>query len=165
LWSCQGTCELKAFPQPAEEDIQSLSLSVDSVTETDVQQTRYQSVPGSCGTRFLSSCKRLSALSPSLCCKTSAICHISRLLAAKVRSLLLSVAVEGYCWQLFSTLLQPLLHHLPLYYICNSEHIIKFSIHFGWLRITRVSMASELNVIHIDKQCCCVAHAQVALRR
>jgi hypothetical protein len=37
LWSCQGACELKAFPHPAEEDIQSLSLSVNSVTETDVQ--------------------------------------------------------------------------------------------------------------------------------
>jgi len=61
LWSCQGACELKALPQPAEEDIQSLSLSVNSVTETDVQQMRYQSVPGSCRT------------SPSLCCKTSAI--------------------------------------------------------------------------------------------
>jgi hypothetical protein len=115
LWSCQGACELEAFLQPAEEDIQSLSLSVNSGTETDVQQRRYQGVPGSCETSFLSSCKRLSALNPSLCCKTSAICHISRLLAAKVRSLLLSIAVEGYCWQLFSTLLQPLLHHLPSY--------------------------------------------------
>ncbi len=141
LWSCQGACELKAFPQPAEEENQSLSLSVNSVTETDVQQTRYQSVAGSCGTSFLSSCKRLSTPSPSLCCKTSAILVTSRLLAAKVCSLLLSVAVEGYCWQLFSTLLQPLLHHLP-FIICNSEHIIKFSIHFGRLRITRVSMAS-----------------------
>jgi hypothetical protein len=37
LWSCWGACELKAFPQPAEEDIQSLGLSVNSVTETDVQ--------------------------------------------------------------------------------------------------------------------------------
>jgi hypothetical protein len=73
LWSCQGACELKALPQPAEEDIQSLSLSVNSVTETDVQQMRYQSVPGSCRTSFLSSCKRLSAPSSSLCCKTSAI--------------------------------------------------------------------------------------------
>jgi hypothetical protein len=57
LWSCQGACELKAFPQPAEEDIQSLSLSVNSVTETDVQHTRYQSVHHSCGTSFLTALK------------------------------------------------------------------------------------------------------------
>jgi len=73
LWSCQGACELKALLQRAQEDIQSLSLSVNSVTETDVQQMRFQSVPGSCRTSFLSSWKGLSAPSPSLCCKTFAI--------------------------------------------------------------------------------------------
>lgn len=66
------------------------------------------------GPVFLSSCKTLSTSSPSLCCKTSAILVTSRLLAAKVCSLLLFVAVEGYCWQLLSTLLQLLLHNLPL---------------------------------------------------
>ncbi len=77
LWSCQGSLWAQSISAASRsgqcEDIRSLSLSVNSVTETDVQQTRYQGVPGSCGTSFLSSCKRLSAPSPSLCCKTFAI--------------------------------------------------------------------------------------------